>query len=356
MPRRTLTAFAVAALTAGAALAAPTVALAAPTSVTPVTPVAVKSSTLTTPVNAAYIFYSDLVFIKAAEEGNSRSLTYLPRINTALKEMRDNGNYPTFVDRKSITDKNHNKYEDDGKITFRFSYNSACLTLATGAVVDHACGAKKPVNWTPLQRASKTTDAESRWFVGTYAHTDPLSLWSTDMLTYIAEADIDGVKATITDRNHDGLEDDGRVEFTKNGKKVCLTLPRNIKSKSVITFGKCATSKRGLPDDANKVKQAQAAANVKADLKNAATTEETAITDNPTADGFAFTSTYAKPATIGGVKVEVSKGTTLVGTVKTGVGYCIKGTSTLAPGKTFWYDSANGGIKEGNARPKGGAC
>lgn len=348
MPRRTLTALAVTALAAGATLAVPAAAHAG-------------QSMPTTPVVAAHQFYSTLLSAHGyVDSFSGRGLNYLPLINWALSNTNMDPNAPTLVDRKSLVDKNHNKYDDDGQITFRLSYNSACLNVKTGTVSDHACGTKKPVNKTPLQRAAKTVDAEIRWSVKVTNRVEeyaPISLWSYDDLRDIAAADVvDGVKVTMTDKNRDGLEDDGRIEFAKNGNKVCLNLPRVTKTKSTITFGKCATSKRGLPDDAKKVKAARAVGDIKSAIKEAAVAQETFITDNPQSVGLAFVATNRSPFEVDDFAVRPAPGVTITATVKNTVGYCIKGTSVNAPGKTIWYDPILGGIQDGNARPKGGAC
>ena len=99
-------------------------------------------------------------------------------------------------------------------------------------------------------------------------------------------------------------------------------------------------------------------ASIKSDLKNAATAEETYLTDYPAAVG-------APDATVtaGTLGVKKSPGNVLAVRVNA-VGYCIRGSNPggSAKGGTggsyFWYDSTNGGLKNAaaTAAPAGGAC
>ena len=97
-------------------------------------------------------------------------------------------------------------------------------------------------------------------------------------------------------------------------------------------------------------------ASIKSDLKNMATTQETYITDNPTLQGLAVTASNGGTATLGTDTFRASPGNTIVVTLGTSGGYCIKGYNTNAStavdtGTALTYDSLKGGLGQ-----TGGAC
>jgi type IV pilus assembly protein PilA len=84
-------------------------------------------------------------------------------------------------------------------------------------------------------------------------------------------------------------------------------------------------------------------AQVKADLRNAATAEETYLTDNPTA----YTTNQANLTAVGW---KTSTGDTFKVRINAAIGYCIVGTNPNSPGHYFLYDSNAGGLNN-NAQP-----
>jgi type IV pilus assembly protein PilA len=102
-------------------------------------------------------------------------------------------------------------------------------------------------------------------------------------------------------------------------------------------------------------------AGVKADVRNAATAEESYMTDNNAY--WAGTATFATPGPLGGqgltfsssgdysgstqsLTIEYVDGSGLKSTASN-LGYCIQGTS--ASGNTFAYNSAKGGLQSGTS-------
>ena len=78
-------------------------------------------------------------------------------------------------------------------------------------------------------------------------------------------------------------------------------------------------------------------AQVKADLRNAATAEETYLTDNPNA----YTLTQSDLTNVGW---KTSTGDTFKIRISAALGYCIVGTNPNSPGHYFLYDSNAGGL------------
>lgn len=100
-------------------------------------------------------------------------------------------------------------------------------------------------------------------------------------------------------------------------------------------------------------------ASLKADLKAAATAEETYITDNPSQAGYSFSTTPGGKVNVGNsTTFQASPGNTVTAQAVTGTGYCIWATN---PGDSkkgaspMYYDSAAGGLA-GYTKPTGGAC
>ena len=77
-------------------------------------------------------------------------------------------------------------------------------------------------------------------------------------------------------------------------------------------------------------------AGVKSDLRNAATAEETYLTDNPT--------TYTTDLTDSGAKVQLTSTDTLFAGIDGAKGYCIVGNNPSSA-NWFLYDSQGGGLK-----------
>lgn len=91
-------------------------------------------------------------------------------------------------------------------------------------------------------------------------------------------------------------------------------------------------------------------ASVKSDLRNAATAEETYLTDH---------NTYG--ATLGTSSgLTTSSNNTIMVSFTAGQGYCLVGNNTNSPGHYFLYDSQAGGLVPGNpyadATTAEGAC
>jgi type IV pilus assembly protein PilA len=86
---------------------------------------------------------------------------------------------------------------------------------------------------------------------------------------------------------------------------------------------------------------------VKSDLRNAATAEETLLTDSGayTTDVSVLQSNGFKPSADSNYTTDFATSFT-VPTADAGSSYCIQGVS--ASGNTFHYDSANGGLKSGS--------
>lgn len=169
----------------------------------------------------------------------AKAFAYLPDIRLALHDSR----IAALVDQGSLTDRNRDRYDDDGRITFRYAHIAACLDVYTGKVTDRACNTRPRPDFTPLQTAARTLDAEVRLETAHSGLRRPL--WDHAALDYIRTHDVaKGVKVVITDRNNDGVEDDGRVEIAKNGNRLCLVLPRSERGKATVLFRACPTSPR----------------------------------------------------------------------------------------------------------------
>jgi type IV pilus assembly protein PilA len=95
-------------------------------------------------------------------------------------------------------------------------------------------------------------------------------------------------------------------------------------------------------------------AQVKSDLRNAATAEETYLTDYS-----AYTTSQSATTGLGLSGLKTSTNDTLLIGVAGSNDYCIVGNNTSSPGHFFLYDSASGGLKTtiyATAAAAEGAC
>lgn len=100
---------------------------------------------------------------------------------------------------------------------------------------------------------------------------------------------------------------------------------------------------------------------IKSDLKNAATSAETYITENPSGTTFGTDDANIK-SNIETSGFKLTEGNTIQIKGSPAAGYCLVGWNTAGSADSvsdaFWYDSTAGGLKSGGAggAPTGGAC
>jgi len=128
--------------------------------------------------------------------------------------------------------------------TVRVVADYACLNATPGVrtVRAGACSpGDAPTALSPLRTAALSVDVLR---VGTLDTSFPSTYWHgldpRRLATFAGSAAPSGGRAAgITDRDEDGLDDDGRVTFRKDGSAVCLVLPLDDESSTRVVNTAC---------------------------------------------------------------------------------------------------------------------